>query len=140
MAALQAGGLRHGGYSVFWPNGFMLFVRTVLGYSPEPPSLNEPKSLYQSPSGAHRRSRIPRGRSEKCIFSNSVLPEDGAHQVLAGFLFPGGILRFHEPMIGGFQLALGLRYGGATRHVSILHPLHQGGAARRRALRDLATE
>ena len=31
----------------------MPFVSTVRGYSPEPHSLNEPKSLYQSPSGAY---------------------------------------------------------------------------------------
>jgi len=32
----------------------MLLVRTVRGYSSEPQSLNEPKSVYQSPSGLRR--------------------------------------------------------------------------------------
>ena len=30
----------------------MSLVRTVRGYAPDPQSLNEPKALYQSPSGA----------------------------------------------------------------------------------------
>jgi hypothetical protein len=31
----------------------MPLVSTVFGSSPEPQIMNEPKSLYQSPSGAH---------------------------------------------------------------------------------------
>ncbi len=40
------------GYSISCPNVFISFVRTVRGNSPAPHSLKEPKSLYQSPSGA----------------------------------------------------------------------------------------
>jgi hypothetical protein len=39
-------------YSRRVPNGAMPFVSTVFGNSPEPRIMNEPKSLYQSPSGA----------------------------------------------------------------------------------------
>src|ERR1039458_107266 len=39
-------------YSISSPNAFMFLVSTVLGYFPEPHKLKEPKSLYQSPSGA----------------------------------------------------------------------------------------
>ena len=39
-------------YSISSPNAFIPLVSTVLGYSPEPHSLNEPKSLYHGPSGA----------------------------------------------------------------------------------------
>lgn len=39
-------------YSMGSPKGFMPFSRTVLGNWPVPQRMNEPKSLYQSPSGA----------------------------------------------------------------------------------------
>jgi hypothetical protein len=45
--------LLHGRYSIRIPNGFMPPVKTVFGTSPEPQIINEPKSLYQSPAGAH---------------------------------------------------------------------------------------
>src|ERR1035438_7561820 len=44
---------RPGAYPISFPKAFMSFVRTVQGCSPDPQSLNEPKSLYQSPSGAY---------------------------------------------------------------------------------------
>jgi len=33
-------------YSIELPYGFMPFARIVFGYSPEPHSMKEPKSLY----------------------------------------------------------------------------------------------
>src|SRR4051794_39691920 len=99
----------------------MPFVKTVLAYSPLPHNLNDPKSLYQSPSGAKgsdlthtckrwrsergiRRSstrssrccQTPRGRSEKRIFGNCVCPEDGADQRFPGVFFLCGLLLFEE--------------------------------------------
>src|SRR5271157_1082890 len=40
-------------YSIRVPKGATPFVSTVFGNSPEPQIMNEPKSLYHSPSGAH---------------------------------------------------------------------------------------
>jgi len=39
-------------YSIRSPNGATPLVSTVFGNSPEPQIVNDPKSLYQSPSGA----------------------------------------------------------------------------------------
>src|ERR1035438_2350830 len=44
---------RPAAYPISFPKAFMSFVRTARGCSPDPQSLNEPKSLYQSPSGAY---------------------------------------------------------------------------------------
>jgi len=102
----------------------MLPVSTVFGNSPEPQIVNEPKSLYQSPSGAHgpaftqdcnrRRSRreirrsstrarmcsqTGRGRLENRIFGNSVLPENRPDQILPRFTFALGIGLGKEPAI-----------------------------------------
>jgi hypothetical protein len=103
--------------------------RTVRGYCPEPHSLNEPKSLYQSPSGAcgsdlthscnrersasvisrswtrsSRCCQIPRGRLENLIFGNRVFPEDRADEILAGFFFAGGFSLFHESPVCRLQV------------------------------------
>jgi hypothetical protein len=40
-------------YSIGDPKGSMPCANTVFGNSPEPQIVNDPKSLYQSPSGAH---------------------------------------------------------------------------------------
>src|ERR1039457_3575207 len=97
----------------------MPFVSTVFGTSPEPPIVNDPKSLYQSPSGAHgpaftqscnrrrswreiRRSstrarmcsQTGRGRLENGIFGNCVFPENGPDQILTRLaLWLGGGVR-----------------------------------------------
>ena len=39
-------------YLISVPKGIIPFPRTVLGSSPEPQIIKDPKSLYQSPSGA----------------------------------------------------------------------------------------
>ena len=39
-------------YSIGEPKGSMPCANTVFGNSPEPQIVNDPKSLYQSPSGA----------------------------------------------------------------------------------------
>jgi hypothetical protein len=102
----------------------MPFVRTVFGYSPVPQRINEPKSLYQSPSGAQgsvttqqrsfcRSSRVialsatrsrrcshsGRGRLTKRIFGNRASPEDRADQIFADFAPRSRILFRHEPLI-----------------------------------------
>src|SRR5579862_8324405 len=111
----------------------MFLRRTVFGNSPEPQSLKEPKSLYQSPSGASgwdltqsckisrslngiwrcsTRSRMcchtSRGRLENRIFGNRPLSEDGANQIPAGFVLLGRIFLFHEPEIRGFKILFGV--------------------------------
>ena len=43
---------RNGRQSTGSPNGFIPFSRTVFGNLPVPQRMKEPKSLYQSPSGA----------------------------------------------------------------------------------------
>lgn len=98
--------------------------RTVLGNSPEPQIMNDPKSLYQSPSGAQgseftqscsrRRSsreiwrsstssrmccHTGRGRLENRIFGNRVLPEDRADQILTSFAFAPRIVLRHKAAI-----------------------------------------
>src|ERR1035437_1551613 len=40
-------------YSIGDPKGSMPCANTVFGNSPEPQIVNDPKSLYQPPSGAH---------------------------------------------------------------------------------------
>src|ERR1039458_2172405 len=111
-------------YSIRVPNGAMPAVNTVFGNSPSPQIMNEPKSLYQSPAGAHgpaftqsckrRRSwteicrsstrarmcsQTGRGRLENRIFGNGVLPEDSPDQVLPCFALAFGIGFGHEPSI-----------------------------------------
>ena len=79
----------------------------------------DPKSMYQPPSGAidsdrthfcnrprsaseicrswarsNRCCHRPRGRSEKRVLDNRVLPEDRADQILAGLLLAGGSCSF----------------------------------------------
>src|SRR6476646_7461798 len=114
----------------------MLLMRTVFGYSPRPHSLNDPKSLYQSPSGANgsdltqvckrRRSgsgmwrsstrarrccQSSRGRSEKRIFGNSRLPENRAYEILSSLLFFFGFLLFQEFAVGDLQVVFGFLLG-----------------------------
>lgn len=99
-----------------------------MGRSPEPHNRKEPKSLYQSPSGAlgfdltqawrrsrsgtvirrsSTRSRIcrqrGRGRSEKRIFGNRVSPEDGANQLFSRLLFSRRLMLVEEPPMARFQ-------------------------------------
>src|ERR1035438_338271 len=122
-------------YSISSPNAFTFLVSTVLGYFPEPHNLKEPKSLYQSPSGAtgpdpthscnrprsaneicrcctrsRRCSQSARGRSENCIAGNRVLPENCADQVLPRFLLTGRFLLVHESAVGGLQVLLRLGF------------------------------
>jgi hypothetical protein len=67
----------------------MPFVSTVFGYPFEPPSLDEPKSLYQSSSGA-----------------NKILP---------GLILSSRLLLVHEPLVSGLQILFGIEHGsGAT--------------------------
>ena len=116
-------------YSIRVPKGAMPLVSTVFGNSPAPQIRNEPKSLYQSPSGAHgealthscnrcrswreiRRSstrarmcsQTGLGRLEKRIFRNGVLPENCPNQVLPRFAFARGIGLRHEPLIGRTEI------------------------------------
>ena len=79
----------------------------------------------------------PRGRSERRIFGNGVVPEDDADQGLPGFLFSNRILPLHEPVVGGFQFPLCWRDKGAARHASILQPLHERGAGRDPWVREM---
>lgn len=123
----------------------MPLIRNVFGYSPRPHSINEPKSLYQSPSGATgsdftqacRRCRSAsgmrrsstrsrrccyklRGRSEKRIFGNCVLSKDGANQVLSRFVLLGGFMLLDESSVGGtqfcFRVVFGLNSAFSQRH------------------------
>src|ERR1039457_1343668 len=116
-------------YSIRVPNGAMPFVSTVFGNSPEPQIVNDPKSLYQSPSGAHgpaftqscnrRRSwreirlsstrarmcsQTGRGRLENRIFGNGVLPEDGPDQILTSLALALGIGLSHETAISRVEI------------------------------------
>ncbi len=43
---------RSSNYGMGSPKGFMSFSSTVFGNSPDPQRMKDPKSLYQSPSGA----------------------------------------------------------------------------------------
>jgi hypothetical protein len=111
-------------HSIRVPNGAMSCVRTVFGSSPEPQIMNEPKSLYQSPSGAqgpaftqscNRRrswseirrsstrarmcSQTGRGRLENRIFGNRVCPENCPDQILPRFVFSLGVGFRHETAI-----------------------------------------
>src|ERR1035437_7731402 len=111
-------------YSIADPKGAMPCANTVFGNSPEPQIVKDPKSLYQSPSGAHgpvftqscnrRRScweicrsatrarmccQTGRGRLENRIFGNGILPEDCPDQILPGFILAHGIALRHEPPI-----------------------------------------
>ena len=129
----------------------MPLIKTVFGYSPLPQSLKDPKSLYQSPSGAdgsdlthdcrRRRSasRIwrsatrarrccqrPRGRSENRIFGNCVFPENSPNQVLSSFLFLPSVLLFQEPSVGGLKIVFGFFLGSD----SSLRQSNQGAADR----------
>jgi len=111
-------------YSIRVPNGAMPLVSTVFGSSPEPQMMNDPKSLYHSPAGAHgpaftqscnrRRScseiwrsstrarmcsQTGWGRLENRIFGNGVFPEDGADQIFPGFALASAIGLDHESAI-----------------------------------------
>jgi len=117
------------------PNGAMPLVRTVFGDSPEPQIMNDPKSLYQSPSGAQgavftqsckrrrssseiRRSstrarmcsQTGRGRLENRIFGNGVRPEDGPDQVLARFGLSLGVGLRNETAIGRSEILARSRF------------------------------
>lgn len=114
----------------------MPFLRTVFGDLPVPQMVNDPKSLYQSPSGAQgsvrtqirsrwrsstviarsaTRSRMcsqsGRGRLTKRIFGNRVAPEDCPDQILAGLAFPDGISLPHEFLIGAREPGPRGRFG-----------------------------
>src|SRR5213594_3975456 len=127
----------------------MPLVRNVVGYSPLPHSLKEPKSLYQSPSGAFgssftqasrrrrsasgiprssTRSRMwrhkPRGRSENRIFGNCVFPKNGANQVLSGFFLFRRLLFLQKPSVGGLEIFLGVQFSSN----SSLRQSHEGAA------------
>jgi hypothetical protein len=98
--------------------------------------VGEPKSLYQSPSGAcgsaftqswrRRRSASEirrsstrsrrcchksRGRSENRIFGNSVFSKNGANQILSGFFFFRRLLFIQKTSIGGLDVFLGVPFG-----------------------------
>jgi len=113
-----------GSYSIGNPKGSMPCANTVFGSSPEPQIVNDPKSLYQSPSGAqgpvftqscNRRRSCPeirrsatrarmccqtgRGRLENRIFGNGIFPEDCPDQILSSFIFTHGIALRHESPI-----------------------------------------
>src|ERR1039457_2808654 len=76
-------------YSISSPNAFTFLVSTVLGYFPEPHNLKEPKSLYQSPSGAtgpdptHSCNR-PRSANEicRCCTRSKRCSQSAAHRKL----------------------------------------------------------
>ena len=110
----------------------MPLARTVFGISPDPHRINEPKSLYQSPSGAvgpiltqscrwrrspneisrsatraSRCSQTGRGRSENRIFGNCGSPEDGTDQVLASLVLLFRNVRRHESLIRAVQTLAG---------------------------------
>ena len=114
----------------------MPFFRTVFGYSPVPQMMKEPKSLYQSPSGAHgsvttqfwsrcRSSRViarsatrsrmcshtARGRLAKRIFGSRASPEDRSDQIFAGFAFPRGIAFRHELLVSSCESGPRRRFG-----------------------------
>jgi hypothetical protein len=86
-------------------------LRTVFEYSPVPHSRKEPKSLYQSPSGACgsvttqarslcRSSRViacSATRSRMCSHNGSS--EDRPDQIFADFALPGRISFRHELLI-----------------------------------------
>jgi hypothetical protein len=114
----------------------MPLSRTVFGSFPFPHRKNEPKSLYQSPSGAvgpvrthacnARRSfmeicrsstrcskwcQTPRGRSENCIFGKGILPEYGADQIPPSLVLPLGFYFPNEITISGLELLCSLGFG-----------------------------
>jgi len=134
--ASKSGALGGTHHSISSPNALVSFVRTVRGYSPEPHSLNEPKSLYQSPTGAtgsdrthsckrlrsargilrswtrsSRCSHKPRGRSEKRIFGNCVFPEDCTNQIPTGFPFSHRFVFLQETPVSGSQVLSGIGLG-----------------------------
>jgi len=53
---------------------------------------------------------MPRGRLEKRIFGNRILPEDRPNQIPAGFVFPGGFQFFHKPLVGGPKALFGIGF------------------------------
>src|SRR5688572_14602913 len=114
----------------------MPFVSTVFGSSPEPHRMKEPKSLYQSPSGAAgpvpteycnlRRSssemcrsstrlrmcsHTGRGRLANRIFGNCIPSEDGPDQLLPGLVLRLGIGLGKEASIARVQVLSGRRLG-----------------------------
>ena len=119
------------------PNGFIPCFSTVFGYSPVPQMMNEPKSLYQPPSGAHgsvmtqlrslcRSSRViarsatrfrmcshnGRGRLANRIFGNRRSPEDRPDQIFADFDLLRRVPFGHEVLVGSRESAAccGLRF------------------------------
>jgi hypothetical protein len=130
----------------------MFLIRTVFGYSPLPQSLKDPKSLYQSPSGANgsaftqacRRWRSesgilrsftrwrrcchkPRGRSENRIFGNCIFPEDGSDQVPPSFLLLRRFTLFEELPIRRLELLFSVFLGSN----SSLRQGHESAANRK---------
>src|ERR1019366_3792552 len=139
-------------FAIRVPNGALPFVSTVFGNSPEPQIVNDPKSLYQSPSGAHgpaftqscnrRRSwrEIRRsstwarmcsqtgcGRLENRIFGNGVVPEDCPDQILPRFALALGIGLIHETAIRRVEILARCRF---SLH-SALREHNQGSAHRK---------
>ena len=129
-------------------------VSTVFGNSPQPQIVKEPKSLCQSPSGAHgaafthsckrRRSWIDiwrsstrarmcsqtgRGRLEKRIFGNGVLPEDCPDQVFPRFVLAFGVGLRYEPPISCAEISACRRF---RLHSSLRK--HDQGPAHRKVL------
>ena len=118
-----------GCYLIGDPNGTIPGARTVLGNSPEPQRINDPKSLYQSPLGAigpvftqscnRRRSSVEiwrsatrakrcsqtgRGRLANRIFGDRVLSEDRPDQIFTCLVLPVGISFGHETVIRRIEL------------------------------------
>lgn len=114
----------------------MPFDNIVLGNSPEPQRRKDPKSLYQSPSGAsgpvfaqsckrtrsrsvicrsatrvRRCSQTGPGRLVNRIFGNGFCAENRADQISAGFIFTHRIGFRHKPAIGCAEILLGLCLG-----------------------------
>jgi hypothetical protein len=56
------------------------------------------------------RSQTGRGRLEKRIFGNGVLPEDRSDQVLSRFVFALGIGLRHEPTVSGIEVSTRYRF------------------------------
>ena len=137
------------------PNGFMPFFKTVFGYSPVPQIMKDPKSLYQSPSGAQgsvttqlrsrcRSSRViarwatrsrmcshsGRGRLTKRIFGNRGSPEDRTDQIFTDLALSCRIAFRKEPLISSRELLPFCRVGFDTP----LGECHQRPAQRHVAL------
>jgi len=75
-------------------------------------------------------SQTGRGRLEKRIFGNGVLPEDRADQILPCFVLARGIGLAHKPPISRIEI----RAGGRFRLYSALRKHDQGTAHRKMVL------